>query len=415
MRGGEFFWKEEVEGRVGARRSNHGLGQDAPATFSKFVVVDCAKRRCFLVFGDAAFEEVGFLFDVHHFGEPWEWVADGFVERSEAAGGEAAVGDVVDVGFEIDGVESKATDREAVADELFFESDAFTHGSAEVFAEILGPDVGIFVDEIHEKVPENFDVIRFVTKGVAEHLADAGEFVLTIQTQDHAEKTIELGALHDLAEHENVLRERLFVLGDREVDVAAESAGIRSDKIVFRLNRRDVLEHGLALVRVDAERGNHVNEAVCVDIFLVSVATEDQFQLGSGDDFANDVEHIITDDAFCGGEITDAHFDDPALDIADFIGAPLLDVLLHGDVFRLPMIVLHRLVEVIRPLVFQREDVEEHGFLAIDHALAGIGELGLFAVQDEGFVAERDGGGGRRKGGGHGGELAERMEFSVAE
>ena len=39
-----------------------------------------------------------FLFDVHHLGEPGEGVGDGFVERGEAAGGEAAVGDVVDVG-----------------------------------------------------------------------------------------------------------------------------------------------------------------------------------------------------------------------------------------------------------------------------------------------------------------------------
>jgi hypothetical protein len=31
------------------------------------------------------------------------------------------------------------------------------------------------------------------------------------------------------------------------------------------------------------------------------------------------VEHIIADDAFCGGEVTDAHFDDPAFDVGNFI------------------------------------------------------------------------------------------------
>ena len=63
-------------------------------------------------------------------------------------------------------------------------------------------------------------------------------------------------------------------------------------------------------------------------------------------------------------------------------------------VFGLPVVVLHRFVEVIRPLVFQWEDVEEHRFLTVDHALAGIGEFGFFTVEDEGFIAEGNGGGG---------------------
>jgi hypothetical protein len=71
----------------------------------------------------------------------------------------------------------------------------------------------------------------------------------------------------------------------------------------------------------------------------------------------------------------------------------LLDIFLHGDVLGLPVVVLHRLVEVIRPLVFEWEDVEEHGFFAVDHALAGVGEFGFFAVEDEGFISEGDGGG----------------------
>ena len=58
------------------------------------------------------------------------------------------------------------------------------------------------------------------------------------------------------------------------------------------------------------------------------------------------------------------------------------------------MVILHRFVEVIRPLVFEREDVEEHGFLAIDDALAGVGEFGFFTIQSESAVSNSDGGGG---------------------
>ena len=89
------------------------------------------------------------------------------------------------------------------------------HGGAEVLAEVLGPDVRVFLDEVHEQVAEDFDVVRFVAQGVAEHLADAGEFVLAVEAEDHAEEAVELGAFHALAEDEDVLGEGLFVLGDR--------------------------------------------------------------------------------------------------------------------------------------------------------------------------------------------------------
>ncbi len=179
-----------------------------------------------------------------------------------------------------------------------------------------------------------------------------------------------------------------------EVDVAAEGLAVRGDEVVLRGDGRDVLEHGLAFVGVETEGGNHVNEAVGVDVFLVGVAAEDELELGGGDDFADDVEDVVTDDAFGGGKVADAHFDDPALDVGDLVGAPLLDVLLHRDVLRLPMVVLHRLVEVVRPGVFEREDVEEHGFLAVDDLLGVVGEFGLGLVEGEGAGAECDGGGG---------------------
>lgn len=131
-----------------------------------------------------------------------------------------------------------------------------------------------------------------------------------------------------------------------------------------------------------------------MDVFLVGVTTKNQLELGSGDDLADDVEHVVTDDAFGGGEITDAHLDDPTLDVGDLVGAPLLDVLLHGDVLGLPMVVFHRLVELVGPRVFEWQDVEEHRIAAIDDAFGCEGGFGFIFVESERAIAESDSGGG---------------------
>ena len=72
----------------------------------QFVVVDGSKRRCFLVFGDFAFEEVLFLAEVHHFGKPREWILDARIERVEPDSFKTAIGDEVDVGAEFICIES---------------------------------------------------------------------------------------------------------------------------------------------------------------------------------------------------------------------------------------------------------------------------------------------------------------------
>ena len=45
-----------------------------------------------------------------------------------------------------------------------------------------------------------------------------------------------------------------------------------------------------------------------------------------------------------------------------------------------PMVVFHGLVELIRPLIFQRENVEKHGVLPIDHAFGSKRFLRFFLV-----------------------------------
>jgi hypothetical protein len=88
--------------------------------------------------------------------------------------------------------------------------------------------------------------------------------------------------------------ERLFVLQIGQVDVAAQVVRGAGDELVLALHRGDLLEHGLALVRVDAEAADHVEEAVGVDVLLVRMATEDELQLGGGDELAHDVLRMLS-------------------------------------------------------------------------------------------------------------------------
>ena len=105
------------------------------------------------------------------------------------------------------------------------------------------------------------------------------------------------------------------------------------------------------------------------------------------------MEDIVTDDAFGGGEVADAHLNDPTLDVGDVTALPLLDVGLHLDVLGLPVVVLHCLVEVVGPLILEGENVEEHGVAAIDDGLGVDGGLRLFLVEDEGAFSDFVGGG----------------------
>ena len=65
-----------------------------------------------------------------------------------------------------------------------------------------------------------------------------------------------------------------------------------------------------------------------MDVLLVRVAAEHELQLGRGHQLAHDVDDVVADDPLGGGEVADAHADDPALDRrrARVCVAPLLDV-----------------------------------------------------------------------------------------
>ena len=78
-----------------------------------------------------------------------------------------------------------------------------------------------------------------------------------------------------------------------------------------------------------------------MDIFLMRVTTENELKLWSRNLVTNDMNHIVSYDALSSRKIADTHLNDPALSVGYFIRTPLLDVFLHGNIFRLPVVGTH--------------------------------------------------------------------------
>ncbi len=343
-----------------------------------------------LILGDFLLEKVGLLFDVHRLGEPGKGIPDSGMQGVESDTFEPTISDEVDVLAEIGRVEPNGADGEAVIDELLLQRDSLLHCVDEILFEIRGPDLHVFTDEIHEEVAEHLDVIGFVTQGILEHLANAGELVLSLEAEDHSEESVELRPFHTLTENKNVPGELFLVLRIRQIDVTPELVGGACHKFILAFDRGDLFKHRFALVRVDAEAANHIKEAVSMNVFLVSMATEDKLKLGSGHEFTYDVKDVVADNAFSGGKITDPHADDPALGIAQLTSLPLFDVLLHLDIFRLPVICLHRAIKLVGPLILQWQEIEGFSLSTVDDALRRIGLLRLVLIKNKGAVSDSE-------------------------
>src|SRR5262245_29230062 len=281
--------------------------------------------------------------------------------------------------------------RQAILDELLFQPDGLRHCGAQILAKIFPPDIRILVDQLDEELSEKLNVIRFVSERIAKHLPNAGELVLPVKRQHHSKQAIKLRAFHALTKQKDVLRQSLLVAGFRKIDVAPQTAAIVYDKVGLFFDRGDVFEHRLAFVRIDTQRADHVDEAVGMDVFLVGMTSKHELEFGRGHDLADDMKDIVADDTFRCREVTNAHYDNPALDIGDSaLVTPLFAVFLHLNVLGLPMVRLHRLVESVGPLVLQGQNVEKHRLPAVNYSLRGVGRFCLLPIQFKCAISERD-------------------------
>ena len=129
-----------------------------------------------------------------------------------------------------------------------------------------------------------------------------------------------------------------------------------------------------------------------MNVLLVSVPAENELELGSGHELANYVKNVVTDDALGSGKISDAHLDDPALDVRDFTPLPLLNISLHLDVLGLPVIALHVFVEIVGPLVFQGEHVEKHCIASVNDGFGSDGGISFVFIENKSPISKVNGG-----------------------
>ena len=94
--------------------------------------------------------------------------------------------------------------------------------AAIVLIGIFGFQFRVLFHQVHQQIAEQLNMVGFVSESIAEHLANAGKFVLAIEREDHTEEPVELRPLHALAEDEDILRQFLLVRCFPQVEIAPQ-------------------------------------------------------------------------------------------------------------------------------------------------------------------------------------------------
>ena len=123
----------------------------------------------------------------------------------------------------------------------------------------------------------------------------------------------------------------------------------------------------------------------------MGVPTQNQLQLRRRHHLPNHVLNVIPDDSLGCGKVADPHPNNPAFDIRNhFVVFPLLNILTHANILRLPMIRLHLAIEIVGPGIFERQKVEGHRLLSQNHLLARKSRFRFFLVQNKFPSANRE-------------------------
>ena len=79
-----------------------------------------------------------------------------------------------------------------------------------------------------------------------------------------------------------------------------------------------------------------------MNILLMRMPAKDEFQLRRCDQFAHHMLDIVPNNPLSSREVADAHPNNPPFHIRNHLTVlPLLNVLAHSNILRLPMIRLH--------------------------------------------------------------------------
>ena len=371
-----------------------GLGEEILDSFSDDLPLE---RAGVLVGGDFGLEEVGFLGEVGYLAHPGEGIgASELLGHVEAV--EATVGDVLNVLTEETSIQSENASGHAILGVSNLELDGLQNHGTHFGLELRGPGLGVLFADAVDKVDAKVQMDRLIAHDVLELLADTDHLVLALEGEEHHEAAVEEDPLHDDIEADQVLEEGLKSLsGLGGEPILHDGGGEAHFEGILLIDGIHLVVHVEDLALVQRETLDDILESVCVDCLFEALTKHVLTRLGIRDVLEDREHDIVPDEALGGAEEAEIPHDDLALISGEFVGLPELDITLHRNLIRHPVIGAALGIIVPCPGVLQGHKLVHVDLLAVDQAF-------LIRVDPLGEVVE---GGGLGSGGaaGHGGVL----------
>ena len=290
----------------------------------------------------------------------------------------AAVGDVLDVLAEESGIEAEDAAGHAVLGVGNLELDSLEDHGADLGLELLGPDTGVLGAYTIDEVDAEVQVDRLVAHDVLELLADADHLVLALEGEEHHEAAVEEDALHDDVETDEVLEKGSQPLGGVGLEsIVHEGGGEGHLEGVLVVDRVHLMVHVEDLALVEREALHDVLEGVGVDRLLECLTQHVLAGFGVGDVLEDREHDIVAHETLGGAEETEVAHDDLTLLCRELVGFPELDVALHGDLIRHPVVGATLVVVIPGPRVLEGHELIDINLVAVDETLlVGINPLG---------------------------------------
>lgn len=322
-----------------------------------------------LIGGDLGLEEVGLLGEIGNLTHPWERIlASELGSHVEAV--KAAIGDILDVLAEEAGIQSEDTARHAILSIGDLKLDGLEDHGANLSFEFRSPDFWVLSTDSVDEIDTEVQVDRLVTHDVLELLADADHLVLALEGEKHHKSAIEEDALHDDVEANKVLEEGLEPLGGICFEALLHDGGSEAHlEGILVVDGGHLMVHVEDLTLIKRKTLDDVLEGVRVDRLFKGLTQHvlAGFRVG---DVLEDREHdVVANEALCRAEEAEVAHDNLTLLCSQLVGLPELDVALHGDLIRHPVVGATFVVVIPGPGVLQGHELVHIDLLAVDETL----------------------------------------------
>ncbi len=228
----------------------------------------------------------------------------------------------------------------------------------------------VFEFDLVDEIDAEIAVHRLVAQDVLVLLARSGHLVLPAHRQDLHEAHVEEEALHDAGEDDQALEQVLVGFGRAGLERrVGQHVDERDQEVVLVLDRLDLVVRVEDLAFVEPQALRDVLVGVRVDRLLERLAQQVLPALGRGDVAIRAEHDVVGGERVGGDEEAQVALDDQALILGQAVGVlPQLDVALHVDLLRHPVVGAAGQVLVPRPAILERDQlIDVRG--AVDDAL----------------------------------------------